>query len=165
MDKIIEEVFFMTKKTNNEIGTEQVTKGIDSFWNSWLNGVEQLNQVQTQYEKESFLALETFQASLTPTSEQMKKAEENSEEFSNKMQEGFQPVFKQINQLYWDSHHTVYDFFKQSQSQFVANNGEAFQQHQDHRANIMNTIDGVVQQVKDTQKSVVNESLKFSTKS
>lgn len=165
----------MSKK---QTGKEQVNKSIDVFWDSWFEGVKKFNDLQRNFEEQSFKALNNFDELIKPTTDMLKKAEEESarltKETNEKLQAGFesftkenvsamqQNFLKQVEEvnnhtqnLFWSSNKALVDFVSTSQKKMAENIESLLEEQQKGRQEIVEKLADLVDEIKDAQKSTV----------
>lgn len=155
---------------------ETINNSIDTFWDSWLEGVKKYNELQNDFEKQSFKAFNNFEQLLKPTNDMLKKTEEESirltKETNEKLQEGFKSLtkenansiqanwLKQIEEvsnhtqnLFWNSNKALVDFITKSQEKMTSNIESIMEEQQKGRTEVVQKLTDLVEEVKKAQKS------------
>lgn len=145
------------------------TTGIDLLWNGWLDGVKKVNELQNEFEVESFKVLNTLEDLLNTTNEVLKKAEKESSVFSKEMNEltkgneslhaywlnQVEAVNNHMHHLLWNSQKRLSDFVLRSQKQISSNTESVLKERQKIRSEIVKTIEELVEKIQETQKAFV----------
>ncbi|MCQ6279669.1 hypothetical protein [Bacillus sp. EB600] len=157
---------------------EKVINVIDVFWDGWFNSFKTFQSFQKGIEEKSLQALESQKELFQATREQLAKFEEESKkltaEWNANLQEvlkkslpdfavqnlaewtkKFEEVEQKVEALAFSPSQKTIDALSKSQAQLETALREAIEQQQNNRAEVVNAIGGYVDQLKETQNSVL----------
>lgn len=157
---------------------DQVAKGVDLVWDSWVNSLKTLEKVQEDFEKRALQAfnvqrefIESSVNALNTIEEEAKKASkewqeklENSlNEFNkngqldemSKWLESIQEITDKAQSLAWKPNNALLDLFSHAQKQVEATLQEAIEQQKQERIETLNKIEEIAQQLKETHKKLL----------
>jgi hypothetical protein len=168
------EVFKMAVAKTDEKGINV----IDVFWDGWFNSFKTFQSFQKGIEEKSLQAFESQKELFQATHEQLAKFEEESKkltaEWNANLQEvlkkslpdfalqnltewtnKFEEVEQKVEALAFNPSQKTIDALSKSQAQLETALREAIEQQQNNRAEVVNAIGGYVDQLKETQNSVL----------
>jgi hypothetical protein len=156
----------------------KVINVIDVFWDGWFNSFKTFQSFQKGIEEKSLQAFESQKELFQATHEQLAKFEEESKkltaEWNANLQEvlkkslpdfavknftewtnKFEEVEQKVEALAFNPSQKTIDALSKSQAQLETALREAIEQQQNNRAEVVNAIGGYVDQLKETQNSVL----------
>ena len=158
----------MTKKI---MESKQSLNGVDFIWDGWLNSIKTVQGFQEDLEEKSLQAFGHQKELLVSTRESLGSLEKGSKQLTQEWKERFaehdqfQPIFswmKTIEEVTnktqnspWNPGYALMDFFSKSQEQFEEAGKNIVKQQQQARADVLKKIETVSEQMKKTQKSLV----------
>ncbi|WP_186670979.1 hypothetical protein [Sporosarcina sp. BP05] len=163
-----------TKRTEDQ----QSLNAIDSIWDGWLNSFKTLQGFQAEIDEKSLQAIDNQKEMLNSTRGILSKIEEEAnkktEELKTSLQNTMNTIEKEqvgsavstwmnqiedinnsVQALSWAPNKAMLDLFSQSQDQFQTSVKEALSQQQQARSEVLETIEKLTEQMKQTQKGLL----------
>lgn len=157
---------------------DQVAKGVDLVWDSWVNSLKTLEMVQEDFEKKTLQAfnvqkefIESSMNAINTIEEEVKKA---SKEWQEKLEgslselnkngqfdeiskwlESVQEITDKAQNLAWKPNNALIDLFTNAQKQVEATLQEAIELQKQERIETLIKIEEIAEQLKETHKKLL----------
>lgn len=174
----------MTKKSveQKELQPKTVLSEVDSLWDGWLNSFKTLQTYQSDLEEKSIQAFEKQKELIDKTRETLVGMENETTKLTGQWKENLKKTVKMedtekaapivsnwVNQveefndkvqtLSWTPSKVMLDIFSQSQNQLETNVKMALNQQQTNRNDAIKVISEMTEQMKQTHKSLLDQSI------
>lgn len=160
---------------------EQVVNGVDLLWDGWINSFKTLQSYQDDVQKKTLQAFTYQKELLDSTVTTLNAMEQEAKKASKEWQEKVQTTVKEISSngqleqistwlsniqeindkahaLSWKPSHAVLDLFVQSQNQWESTVKSTLVQQKQERAEILNKIEELTEQMRDAHKSLLTSA-------
>ncbi|MFC5558767.1 PhaP protein [Ureibacillus thermophilus] len=157
---------------------EQIAKGVDLVWDSWINSLKTIEKVQEDFEKRALQAfnvqkefIESSVSGLNAIEEEAKKAsKEWQERLENSLQnlgkegqfieiskwlESVQEITEKAQNLAWKPNNALLDLFANAQKQIEITLQQAIEQQKQERIETISKIEEIASQLKETHKKLL----------
>jgi 7,8-dihydro-6-hydroxymethylpterin-pyrophosphokinase len=157
---------------------DQVAKGVDLIWDSWLNSIKTLEKVQEDIEKKALQAFtvqkEFIDSSVNAISSIEQEAKKASKEWQDKFEssleelnkngqfdeiskwiESVQEINEKAQNLAWKPNNALLDIFSYSQKQIESTIQEALEQQKQERLETIHKLEEIAEQLKETHKKLL----------
>lgn len=155
---------------NNDVGQSAVN-GAELIWDSWLNSFKSLQGFQNEIEEKSLQVFEQQKDLLNSTREALNNLEQKSKQLTDEFKGHFaateqpEPIANWVNAVeeatekaqtsIWKPGYAMMDLFSKSQKQFEEASKEAVKQQQKSRAEALEKIEEIAEQMKQQQKEIL----------
>jgi hypothetical protein len=166
------------KGGNQVMAKEQLAKGVDLVWDSWVNSLKTIEKVQEDFEKRALQTFNVQKEFIESSVNAINAIEEEGRKASREWQERLENSFKELGKegqfddiskwlesvqeitdkaqnLAWKPNNALLDLFTNAQKQIEITLQQAIEQQKQERIETLNKIEEIANQLKETHKKLL----------